>query len=221
MSTTWSWVSTRVEREALKLLLTHLGLILEVGKSALNFFKCFKDDDQACISKSFNNIFNYEREADDIKKKILGELSKGFIHPVDRDEIMKLTLTIDDIAAYIKAATRRATLVDSRSIDHEIKIYSLIMTEKIVQAINLLIEAVNNLHSNPVKSLNIANDVERIEEEVDDIRLRALDRVLKFCKHSDISSCIVSKEIIDSLENSCDRCEDSADVIRIIAVMRV
>ncbi len=221
MVTTWSWISTRVEKEALRSLINHLTLILEVGKSTLNFFKCFKDDDVECVKKSFTEIFNYEREADNVKKRIFEELSKGFIHPIDRDEIMRLVLVADDIAAYLKAATRRASLINSRMVDYEIKLYSLIMSEKVLQAIKLLIDAVSNLHVDANKSLMIANDIERIEEEVDEIRLKALERALKFCDHSEISLCLITKEVIDSLENSSDRCEDSADVIRVIAIMRI
>ncbi|MEM4567952.1 MAG: DUF47 family protein, partial [Sulfolobales archaeon] len=101
------------------------------------------------------------------------------------------------------------------------KFYAIVMCEKVLQAIQLLKEAVMVLHSEPNKALSIANDIERIEEEVDEIRLKALSKVLKFCDQSEMSTCIVSKEIIDSLENSADRCEDSADVVRVIAVLRI
>lgn len=221
MSTTWHWVSSRIGREALQTVVTHLSFISEVSKSSLEFFKCFKDSDLECVQKRFTDIFNYEREADNVKRRILEELSKGFIHPIDRDEIVRLVLAADDIAAYIKAATRRATLVDPKLVDYEIKFFSLVMCEKVYQAIELLKEAVRVLHSEPNKALSIANDVERIEEEVDEIRLKALNKVLKFCDQSEVSTCIVAKEIVDSLENSADRCEDSADVIRVIAVLRI
>lgn len=218
---TWHWVGSRLGREALQSVVTHLSLILEVSKSSLEFFKCFKENDLSGVQKYFSEIFNYEREADNVKRRILEELSKGFIHPIDRDEIVRLVLVADDIAAYIKAATRRATLVDPKLIDYEIKFYAIVMCEKVLQAIQLLREAVMVLHSEPNKALSIANDIERIEEEVDEIRLKALSKVLKFCDQSEMSTCIVSKEIIDSLENSADRCEDSADVVRVIAVLRI
>ncbi|MEM1983205.1 MAG: DUF47 family protein [Sulfolobales archaeon] len=221
MTTMWHWMGSRLSKEALQSVVTHLSLILEVSKSSLEFFKCFKENELDCVQKRFSEIFNYEREADNIKRRILEELSKGFIHPIDRDEIVRLVLAVDDIAAYMKAATRRATLVDPKLVDYEVKFYAIIMCEKVYQAIELLKEAVRILHIEPNKALNIANDVERIEEEVDDIRLKALGKVLKFCDQSEVSTCIIAKEIIDSLENSADRCEDSADVIRVIAVLRI
>lgn len=221
MTSTWRWVSSSISREALQSVVNHLNLICEVSRSSLEFFKCFKENDLDGVQKFFSEVFNYEREADNVKRRILEELSKGFIHPIDRDEIIRLVLAVDDIAAYIKAASRRATLVDPKLVDYEVKFYAVVMAEKVLQAIELLKEAVIALHSEPNKALRIANDVEKIEEEVDEIRLKALNKVLRSCDQSEISTCIVSKEIIDSLENSADRCEDSADVIRVIAVLRI
>ncbi|MEL9996922.1 MAG: DUF47 family protein [Sulfolobales archaeon] len=220
MVSMWYWVGTRVGRRALQRSDAHIELIIEVAKSALQLFKCFKDDDVGCIQEMFNKVFNYEREADNVKRSIFEELSNGFIHPIDRDEIVRLVLATDDIAAYLKAASRRALLVDPKIIDYEIKIYALTMCEKVLNAVGLLKEAVRSLPTEPNKALAIANDVERIEEEIDDIRMRALERVLRFCNHTEVSACIIAKEIIDSLENSADRCEDTADVIRVLAVLR-
>lgn len=220
MVSTWYWVSTHVGRRALQRSDTHIDLILEVAKSTLQLFKCFKDDDMSCVQEMFNKVFNYEREADDVKRKVFEELSNGFIHPIDRDEIVRLVLAVDDIAAYLKAASRRALLINPKLVDYEIKVYTLIMCEKVLSAVGLLKEAVKSLPTEPNKALAIANDVERLEEEVDDIRMKALDRVLRFCNHTEISACIIAKEIIDSLENSADRCEDTADVVRILAVLR-
>jgi hypothetical protein len=56
----WYWVGTRVGRRALQRSDTHIELIIEVAKSALQLFKCFKDDDVGCVQEMFNKVFNYE-----------------------------------------------------------------------------------------------------------------------------------------------------------------
>jgi len=221
MVTVWSWLSSRLESEVLKMSIEHIELISKVAESALQFFKCFKDNDVECIRKFYGDVFNYEREADNIKRKILDELSRGYVHPVNREEMVRLALAADDIATYLKAATRRAILTDPRVVDYEVKLHALSMCEKVLQAVNLLKEAARALESEPLKALSMANDIETLEEETDDIRMNALHRVLKFCDHNNISVCLVAKEIIDSIENSSDKCEDSADVIRSIAILKI
>ncbi|MEM4601170.1 MAG: DUF47 family protein, partial [Sulfolobales archaeon] len=67
----------------------------------------------------------------------------------------------------------------------------------------------------------LANKVESLEEEVDDIRHEVFREVLKFCDSSRSSKCMLTKEIMDSIENAADRCEDVADVLRSIALLSI
>ncbi len=77
---------------------------------------------------------------------------------------------------------------------------------------------ITRLAKDPRRALEVANSVERIEEEVDEIRMKALEKVLEWCDRAKVSSCIICKEVVDSLENASDKCEDVADVIRGIAL---
>jgi len=46
----------------------------------------------------FDAIESVEKEADDIKRKLIAELSSGIFHPIDRETILRLVLSSDDIA---------------------------------------------------------------------------------------------------------------------------
>jgi predicted phosphate transport protein (TIGR00153 family) len=218
---TWSWISRRVEREVLKKALEHIEKVSEVAAGSVKVMEALRNSQPQEVLTDFNNVDRLEGEADEIKRRAIKEMSEGFIHPIDREELMRLILVGDDIAAYLKAASRRATMIDTNKLDPAVKEYALRISEKVAKATSLLKNAIEELVSNPKRSLELADEVERIEEEVDDLRDDALREVMKFCDRSSISACIVSKEIIDSLENSSDRCEDVADVIRSIAVMRM
>ncbi len=41
------------------------------------------------------------------------------------------------------------------------------------------------------------------------------------CEESKISQCLMLKEVMDSIENSADKCEDVADVLRSIALLSI
>ena len=154
-----------------------------------------------------------------LREILLRELNKGYIHPIGRDELIRLVLVGDDIAAYLKAVVRKACMSEPSEIPEEIKDYAIRMAEEIHDATTKLVEAVSLVKKEPKKALELADEVEKIEEEIDDIRDEALRSVFNICNNSKPSTCLISKEIIDSLENSSDRCEDTGDVIRSIAVM--
>ena len=183
-------------------------------------FTAFKEGLVDKVKENYLKVQDYEGEADKIKRLIIKELSSGFIHPIDREELIRLILTNDDIATYLKAASRRAILVDPRLIDDEIKDYIIEISRRIVESVKKLEEAVLTLISKPSRSLELADEVERLEEEVDEIRIKALAKILEFCDKTKTSLCIITKDIVDSLENSEDRCEDAADVIRSIAILK-
>jgi len=54
-------------------------------------------------------VFESERKADDIKRRIIRELSEEFVHPIDREELIRLILATDDIATFAKEASRMAS----------------------------------------------------------------------------------------------------------------
>lgn len=93
------------------------------------------------------------------------------------------------------------------------------MASKVHEATLLMKQAAEKLISDPREVLEIANKIEILEEEVDDIRHEVFKIILNFCERSKISQCIMIKEVMDSIENSADKCEDVADVLRSIALL--
>lgn len=216
---TWSWISRRVEKEILDKAINHMSKISDVAEATKELLEALNKGSKEAVMEAFGKVNVLEREADDIKREAFKELSEGFIHPVDREELIRLILTGDDIAAYAKAASRRATMADPEALDPEVKELALVMITKIIEATELLKEAITLMSREPKKALELADKIERIEEEVDEVRAEALAKVFRFCDRANPSACLISKEIIDALENSSDKCEDVADVVRSIAIM--
>ncbi|RLG74141.1 MAG: DUF47 domain-containing protein [Thermoprotei archaeon] len=219
MATMWAWIGRRKQRAIIAMSMEHIDKIIETIDSLKEMLEHYDRGEYEKAMVSYENVFKKERKADDIKRKIIAELSKGVFHPIDREDLIRLTLTLDDIAAYVKAAGRRLVITEPMNIPKNIFNVMKTMTSKVKDATVLIKNAVMELYENPRKALDIANDIERIEEEVDDIRIMGLEETLKWCQTVDIVSCMTVKETIDSLENAADKCEDVADVIRSIALL--
>lgn len=216
---TWAWVSRRAEVRAIEMAQDHLDKIIEVAEASLDLFRKFASGSVEGTREAYARVHQAEKEADDIKRTMFRELSRGFIHPIDREELVRLLLTSDDIAAYLKAASRRATLIDPGEIADDVRNNVVNIIEKVSESTRLLKEAIEALVSNAGRALELADDIERLEEEVDEIRIEALAEVLRICDETRVSACIIAKEIVDSVENSEDKCEDAADVVRSIAAL--
>ncbi len=221
MGATWTWIGRREQRKIIEMCITHLRKVLSVAEALRDMINAHAEGDKEKTVEHYQRVFKTEREADEIKKKILAELSRGVFHPIDREDLIRLLLSADDIADYLKASSRRLVLVEPGRVPGDIVEIYMKMINKILEAVEVLIKAVEILYTTPSQSLELADTVERIEEEVDDIRMHGLEKVLKWCEKASIAECIVSKEVVDTLETATDNCENVGDVIRSISLLNI
>jgi len=218
----WVWTSRRREKEILELYVQHVAKVVETVSYAYNVMLHYVEGRRGEVEREWSNVFKAEREADEIKRRIIAELSKGIFHPIDREDVLRLIFVTDDIASYAKAWSRRVLLLSARTqIPYNISKHLVEMSRRVLEAVKLVDEAAHKLLGNAAADvLDIADRIERLEEEVDDIRLDALSEVLDFCDTNRASACMLAKELVDLVENAADRCEDVADVLRSIVLMR-
>jgi predicted phosphate transport protein (TIGR00153 family) len=218
---TWTWISRVRERETLKLYLEHAKLVLGVLEHAHRALVAYSSNDKQALEAEWSEVFRLEREADSVKRRILADLATGVFHAVDREELTRLILVSDDLASRAKAWTRRLELATYNSIPRTLLELLVKMASRVVEAYKLIIEATSRLVAGDSKSvLEICDKVELYEEEVDDLRISALREVYKYCDLAKTSMCLLAKEIVDLVEEAADKCEDVADVLRNIALLR-
>ncbi len=218
--TTWIWISRKVEEKYLSRVVEHLDKVALVAESLNNVLNSFLEKDLDGVKEHYNRVFTAERMADQIKRDIISDMLESSIHPIDREVIMKLILRIDYIADHAKSTARRLLLAAETDLAIPIEVLNDVveMCRKFEKAVSKLREALLELTKDLKKSLELADAVERIEEEVDEVRGRAFEKVLMICKNTDPATCTILNEVVDSLENAVDKCEDSADMIRYLAV---
>ncbi len=214
------WFGRKRERAILSFCKKHYDKIFETITQFKEFIKYFKMDDIEMIKSSFKNIFNLEREADDIKEDIITELSKGPLHPIDREDIIRMVMTVDDVAANIKSSSRKLMYVDSKIVPLDIKDGIVELANDIYREAENLGEDLNKLIDDPNKAIELCEKVERIEEEIDEKRVELMSKILDWANEVKIvKQWIMIKEAIENIESAADYMENSADVIRSLVVL--
>lgn len=212
-------MSGKRRKDLLKFYIDHIAEVEKVIEKSKNVVDELVKGNADLVAVFWGEVFESERKADDIKRRLLAELASETFHPIDREEIVRLILTTDDIAAYAKAWSRRAMLYLPDRLPRDIGDALTNMASKVHEAVKYIKRAAETLPENPRGVLDLANKIESLEEEVDDIRHEVFREILKFCDTSKSSKCLLMKEIMDSIENAADRCEDVADVLRSIALL--
>jgi len=214
------WLGREREKAILELCRQHMAKIVETVNQMGENVHAFCDMDAKRAEDAFKRVFKVEREADDTKRRILDELSKGIFHPINRDEIIRLVLTADDIATNAKATTRRLRLIPPRKLDKRLKGRLREFSDTLLEIAKLLGKSFEALPKEPGEARKLADEVERLEEKIDDFRMESMmPEVVAWGDRSGRSGLsLMLKDVIDHMEDIADRCEDVADVIRGIAI---
>lgn len=156
----------------------------------------------------------FESKCDKYTHTILKELNKTFITPIEREDIMALTTSLDDVLDGIEACASRFEMYNIREKDENIQKFGDIIVrsaQEIKKAIYLLTER---------KLLAMrANCIElnELENQADDL-LRVCIKGL-FTNVKDPIELMKRKEIYEMLEETTDFCEDVANTLESI-IMR-
>jgi predicted phosphate transport protein (TIGR00153 family) len=208
------------EKDILRLTEKHLRKIISLAIAMKDFIRAFSDGSAEGMEKTFKEIFRIEREADDEKENIIVELSKGPFHPMDREDIIRLVLTMDDVAANIKAASTKLLYVDPTKIPDNVRKDIAELVNMVYDIVMSFGDALQGLIVGSKDVLKLAENVERKEEAIDEFRVVLIARVLEWGEESKrISALLMLKEAVENLESASDCTEDAANIIRgIVAV---
>lgn len=217
----WGWISATRRKEILEMYKKHVECVRDVVLYAKNLVEALAKGDAVLVQKEWEKVFEAERRADEIKREILSQLTREAFHPIDREELIRLILITDDIADYAKAWSRRAILYLPNKPPEDIGSKLCIIASKVLEAINLIKLSTETLTKDPRNTLELADKIESIEEEVDDIRHGLFNNILRFCDNAKPSLCILVKELMDSIENAADKCENVGDLFRRLALLLI
>jgi len=217
------WMGEARERKILEICDGHIKKVVDTVVGMSKAVQGFCDINIKKVDEGFQEVFKSERAADEVKRKILEELSKGIIHPINRDAIIRLTITADEVAANAKAAARKLHYLDPKKLHEKLREIIRTFSKDLVSISNRTYEAFVALTKDSKTAVVLSHEVERLEEKIDDLRADELtpELLIWYKKVKDIGPSMVLKEITDNMEDVADFCEDVSDIIRSIAVSHV
>lgn len=217
----FGWFAPKRGENVLDMVEKHLALTQKAVESLQLMVEKSGESGQREGSILFSDVSRYEREADELRRKMVEELTKSEMFPEERDDLMELVRAVDWIADWSKEAGRILRTIPFEKAPDSIKQSTYHMVKANVACVRVLIASIDALPNNPSKALNLANQVEILEETIDDlygaIRFHFVDEEFPEFK---IGELILMNEFFDAVETIADWCENTADIVRAIAVRR-
>jgi len=155
-------------------------------------------------------VIEYEKKADEARKKLVTVLHKTFITPFDREDIYRLSSAIDDVIDYAKNSIR------------ELKIFNVEPDEYIHRMSEILLDIAKGLYvaaQNLEKNKEITNaeciKVKKLENKANSLYQEALSKLFE---GNDFKKILIYRELYRHLNNASDKGDNAADIFLNIIV---
>ncbi|HLC62445.1 MAG TPA: DUF47 family protein [Candidatus Nanoarchaeia archaeon] len=184
---------------------------LKAAEELKEFVRDYEKSSRSERKSKSNSMKSIERKGDEIAHDIMEKLDTTFITPIDKEDIHRMTVLLDDVVDLIDTATLRFVILGIERIDnHIIKLVSV--THQSVEELNKAVADLKKLKH--VKEHYVK--IHSLENEADEVYYNALSELFHFFKNPiDI---IKYKEVYELLEGVTDKCEDVANVIESIVI---
>jgi predicted phosphate transport protein (TIGR00153 family) len=152
-----------------------------------------------------------EHRGDDMTHDIIRMLNQTFITPFDREDIHRLTSSLDDVLDFVNAAAVRMSLYRITApppVAADLAALIVLQAEELSKGVSLL--------GTNQKVLDHCTEVNRLENEADRVSRRAIAEL--FDREKDPIQLIKIKELYEVLETATDKAEDAANVLEAVVL---
>ena len=209
-------LEVQAKRKAIAVLQDEINRILNAARSLSTLPGLIIAKDKSEIKNVLDQIANLEEEVETLRRKITRDVADvgGLI--MNRENLLTSAYTMDEIAGYITGIAfklsnvKPATLKNSKLDKDLTELIGLVVDE--IYKIN---EIIRSLNTNATKSIDLAQETQKIEREID-IKYRHM--VLTSLDISDNKELLLTKDIIEGIEEMADKCQEVSDSFILLAL---
>ena len=209
-------LEVQAKRKAVAVLQDEINRILNAGRSLSQLPELIVKKEKAGIKDAMEQITSLEEEVESLRRKITRDVADvgGLI--LNRENLLNTAYTMDEIAGYItgiafKLSNIKASTLKSSKLDGDLTE----LIELVVDEIYKLNEIIRSLNSDSAKSIELAQDTQKLEREID-IKYRKM--VLKALEISTTSEMLLMKDTIEGIEEMADKCQEVSDSFILLAL---
>ncbi|BAK45597.1 DUF47 domain-containing protein [Eggerthella sp. YY7918] len=170
------------------------------------------------IKETMERAHELEHEGDEINHAIFKSVAVDFITPIEREDIIDLAQSLDNIIDYIEDVMQRFYMYDVHFMHRNARDFACLI-KKSCEALDKAMEDFRNFKkSKKFKSLII--DVNTYEEEADQLFMHVI-RDLHTIDRENPMRVLVWSQIFDRMEKCCDSCEHVADLMNTVMLKNV
>jgi predicted phosphate transport protein (TIGR00153 family) len=212
------WFGDKRNVTILEMTHNHLDLTTRAVKELHEMVRVVGDAPES-KKEFYERISQMEMKADQIRRDMVTELSQRDLYPSERDDLMELVRAVDWIADWAREAGRILVIVPFERLPEELRLSIEDMCRVNYSCVRVLAECIHALSGDPKRALELADQVELLEEDVDDL-YAAARQIMAGIEDLGMTrgASILLNEFMDAVEMVADWCENTVDIARAIAI---
>ena len=210
-------LEVQAKRKALAVLHDEINRILNSARDLSALTASLTRGDEKDIQSCLVRMRNSEEDVENLRRKITTEVAEIGSLMAYREDILRTAYIMDDIAGYIsgvafRLASMKISSLKKGKFDDDVKQ----LIGMVVDAIFKLNEMARALSINPSSTIELAQEVQRLERLVDakyrSIVIKALNDI------SVIRDLLLLKDAVEGIEGMADKCQEASDSLTILAL---
>ena len=170
---------------------------------------CFDHYDPAQLPRRMAEMHQVEHSADEKKHEMMACLHKEFLPPIEREDIMEMSSTIDTVTDSIEDVLLRLYMFNINTLRPDVLDFADVIQRLCDDLKKMMGEMRNFRKSSLLRELVI--EINHMEEEGDRLYTECMRRL--YTEETDPVTVVAWTTLYNKLEQCCDRCEDVADVV--------
>ena len=151
-----------------------------------------------------------EKEADAIRRELVDDINRTFITPIDRDDLYRLSTSIDDLADYAWTTVKEVRIYDIQP-DKNL----LTMAKTLLQMADGLLVCTEKLEKDHAGVAVEATKVKKLENT---LNVQFHQSIAELFESDDIKKILKYREIYNHMNHAADKGDFSADILLDIVV---
>lgn len=210
-------LEVQAKRKALAVLQDEITRILNSARDLSTLTTSLIKGDDKDIQQCLERMRNTEEEVENLRRKITREVAEIGSLMANREDILRTAYIIDDIAGYIsgvafRLANMKASTLKKASFDDDMKQ----LMGMVVDTIFKLNEMGRALSINPANAIDIAQEVQKMERQVDAKYRAVIVKALN--EFSATKDLLLLKDAVEGIEGMVDKCQEASDSFTILAL---
>ena len=210
-------LEVQAKRKAIAVLQDEINRILNAGRVLSTLPKMLVKKDRAGIKSALEQISSIEEEVENLRRKITRDVADvgGLI--LNRDNLLNTSYTMDEIGGYItgisfKLSNIKVSTIKTSHLEKDLTE----LIELVVDEIYKLNEIIRSLNVDSAKSIELAQETQKIEREID-IKYRKMS-ITALNEITDTKELLLMKDVIELIEEMADKCQEVSDSFILLAL---